>query len=251
MVEGVNGGDCVGKASTGTVTITTSLADADAAIASTSCVINICAEWCEPCVQMNIVFAELASENGKLHFLQVDADSLPELCERFELESVPAFLFFHGGALVDTVLGADAPALASKAKQQNLTASIHADGSAPTIVSEAPPASEPAKPPLEERLRALTHGSDVVVFMKGNPDAPRCGFSRQIVELLTAEKVKFGHFDILTDEEVRQGLKTYSNWPTYPQLYAEGKLVGGLDIVKELREEGELLDSLPASAIGA
>ena len=64
------------------------------------------------------------------------------------------------------------------------------------------------------------------------------------------EKVRFDTFDILTDEEVRQGLKTYSNWPTYPQLYADGKLLGGLDIVVEMQEEGELRDSLPAAALG-
>ena len=88
-------------------------------------------------------------------------------------------------------------------------------------------------------------------IMKGDPTEPRCGFSRQIAELLAAEKVKFDSFDILSDEEVRQGLKTFSNWPTYPQLYADGKLLGGLDVVKELQEEGELLDSLPAAAVGA
>ena len=87
--------------------------------------------------------------------------------------------------------------------------------------------------------------------MKGSPDAPRCGFSRQIVELLQGEKVSFGTFDILTDEEVRQGLKTFSNWPTYPQLYVEGKLLGGLDVVKELQEEGELKESFPAAALAA
>jgi len=85
--------------------------------------------------------------------------------------------------------------------------------------------------------------------MKGSPDTPRCGFSRKIVELLQGEKVAFTSFDILGDEEVRQGLKAYSNWPTYPQLYADGKLLGGLDIVKELHEEGELRDSLPVAAI--
>ena len=89
-----------------------------------------------------------------------------------------------------------------------------------------------------------------MLFMKGSPDAPRCGFSRQITELLQAEKVKFDTFDILSDEEVRQGLKTFSNWPTFPQLYADGKLLGGLDVVKELQEEGELLEALPAAAIG-
>jgi len=61
--------------------------------------------------------------------------------------------------------------------------------------------------------------------------------------------VRFGTFDILTDEEVRQGLKTFSNWPTYPQLYADGKLLGGLDIVQEMQEEGELRESLPAAAL--
>ena len=64
------------------------------------------------------------------------------------------------------------------------------------------------------------------------------------------EKVRFDTFDILTDEEVRQGLKTFSNWPTYPQLYADGKLLGGLDIVQEMQEEGELRESLPAAALG-
>ena len=61
--------------------------------------------------------------------------------------------------------------------------------------------------------------------------------------------MRFGTFDILTDEEVRQGLKTFSNWPTYPQLYADGKLLGGLDIVQEMQEEGELRESLPAAAL--
>lgn len=83
-----------------------------------------------------------------------------------------------------------------------------------------------------------------MVFMKGVPEAPRCGFSSQIVALLQRNKVEFGSFDILSDETVRNGLKAYSNWPTYPQLYAYGKLVGGLDIVKELEAEGELTDAL-------
>ena len=85
--------------------------------------------------------------------------------------------------------------------------------------------------------------------MKGDPETPRCGFSRQAVALLQEAKVQFTTFDILKDEEVRQGLKTFSNWPTYPQLYGDGKLLGGLDIMKELHEEGELVSSLPAAAV--
>lgn len=77
--------------------------------------------------------------------------------------------------------------------------------------------------------------------------APRCGFSDRIVKLLTDNGWEFGHFDILTDSEVREGLKKLSNWPTYPQLYVDGKLIGGLDVVKEMAEEGEL-DALKPNA---
>lgn len=221
-------------------------------------VLNFCASWAEPCAHLNVVFAELASEHGKhLTFVQLDADAFPELCERFNLESVPAFLFLQGGSLIDSVMGADAPALHNKVKQHALSASIAApDGAVappppPKTATDAAAATGAggAKPPLDERLRTLTHQAPVMLFMKGTPETPRCGFSRQAVALLQEEKVRFETFDILSDEEVRQGLKTFSNWPTYPQLYAEGKLVGGLDIMKELKEEGELAGSLPASAV--
>lgn len=97
---------------------------------------------------------------------------------------------------------------------------------------------------LRARLERLVNYAPVMLFMKGTPDAPRCGFSRQMVELLRSVGAKFSSFDILTDESVRQGLKEYSNWPTYPQLYVKGKLIGGLDIARELHEQGELQQTL-------
>jgi len=97
---------------------------------------------------------------------------------------------------------------------------------------------------LNERLKELTSRSPVMLFMKGLPSAPKCGFSRQIVEILEKKGVSFDAFDILQDEEVRQGLKTYSDWPTFPQLYSQGALIGGLDIVKELDEDGGLAEAL-------
>jgi len=108
---------------------------------------------------------------------------------------------------------------------------------------------EAAAETLDDRLKKLINKGQVTLFMKGMPSEPRCGFSRKICELLDQNSIKFEHFDILSDEEVRQGLKTYSNWPTYPQLYANGKLVGGLDIVKELADEGSLLDELGANGM--
>lgn len=84
----------------------------------------------------------------------------------------------------------------------------------------------------------------------GSPDAPKCGFSRKVVEALREAGASFGHFDILTDEGVRQGMKAFGNWPTYPQLYARGELLGGCDIVLEMAQKGELKASL-AEALSA
>ena len=88
--------------------------------------------------------------------------------------------------------------------------------------------------------------SDVVLFMKGVPDAPRCGFSRRIVGLLREQGVQFSSFDILQDESVRQGLKVLNDWPTFPQLIVKGEFVGGLDVVKEMVDNGELKELLAA-----
>ena len=101
------------------------------------------------------------------------------------------------------------------------------------------------EPTIDERLKALINRSRIMLFMKGLPSAPKCGFSRQIVEILNEHcKAGYDAFNILEDETVRQELKRYSDWPSYPQLYVEGELVGGLDICKEMVEAGELQDML-------
>jgi len=100
---------------------------------------------------------------------------------------------------------------------------------------------------LNTRLKELIHKSPVMLFMKGDRTEPRCGFSRTMISILNQyQGVSFETFDILSDEQVRQGLKEFSNWPTYPQLYVNGKLVGGLDIVKEMQEDEELESLLRA-----
>ena len=80
--------------------------------------------------------------------------------------------------------------------------------------------------------------------LQGSPSAPRCGFSRRVAAMLEATCKPFGHFDILEDEAVRQGLKEFSNWPTFPQLYVDGELVGGCDVLEQLAEMGQLADAL-------
>lgn len=97
-------------------------------------------------------------------------------------------------------------------------------------------------PELQKRLDDLINQYKVMLFMKGSPDMPMCGFSAQIVEILIDQGIYFESFDIYSDEEVRQGLKEYKDWPTYPQLYINGELIWGLDIIQEMLEAGELED---------
>jgi monothiol glutaredoxin len=93
---------------------------------------------------------------------------------------------------------------------------------------------------LRERIKTPVESKKVVLFMKGNRNFPQCGFSAHVVGILKERAVDFRDVNILTDAELRQGLKEYSNWPTFPQLYVDGKLVGGADIVSSLHESGEL-----------
>ena len=97
---------------------------------------------------------------------------------------------------------------------------------------------------LNDKLKQLINRHRIMLFMKGIPSSPKCGFSRQIVDILDSFNVSYDAFNILEDDEVRQGLKVYSDWPTYPQLYVEGDLVGGLDIIEEMVDSGDLEDLL-------
>lgn len=105
----------------------------------------------------------------------------------------------------------------------------------------------PKQVPLEERLKILVNKSRVMLFMKGDRTGPKCGFSRQAIDMMNKTGIEYETFDILTDEDVRQGLKDFSEYRTYPQLYVSGELVGGLDIMKEMESAGELIDAVKES----
>ena len=91
--------------------------------------------------------------------------------------------------------------------------------------------------------------NDVCLFMKGTPDAPQCGFSMAILNMLKILEVKFKSINVLENEELRQGIKAFSDWPTIPQLYIKGEFLGGSDIVKEMYESGELQKKLSEKSI--
>ena len=100
----------------------------------------------------------------------------------------------------------------------------------------------------QERIKKMVTDNKVFLFMKGTPDFPQCGFSMRAISILKALNVEFGSFDILSDPEIRQGVKDFSNWPTFPQLYVNQQLVGGSDIMMEMWESGELEKLVHAQA---
>ncbi|HUC70005.1 MAG TPA: Grx4 family monothiol glutaredoxin [Stellaceae bacterium] len=93
---------------------------------------------------------------------------------------------------------------------------------------------------VQDRIQQEIAGTPVVLFMKGSPVFPQCGFSAAVVQILSQLGIKFKGVDVLSDPEIRQGIKEFSSWPTIPQLYVKGEFVGGCDIVREMYETGEL-----------
>lgn len=157
----------------------------------------------------------------------IDADSQGDLVKEYNVSSIPTCVFLSRGKVVATYSGKDENALGKIVKE--------------LVLKEFP---LQASVDLEDRLRNLIKKSKVMAFIKGTREQPRCGFTRQLVEIFNQNGVSYETFDILSDEEVRQGLKQLSNWPTYPQVYVNGNLIGGLDIIKELVETGELVETM-------
>lgn len=196
-------------------------------------VVLFSAPWAEQCEHVRTVLGELAKRpaTSKLQYADVPAEQLSDVSLKHQIEAVPTVVFFRGGKAVERVDGVNIADLTAKAGRLA--------GSATTTTSEE-------QLPLEDRLRALIKRGKVMVFMKGNREQPRCGFSKELIRILNETAVAYDTFDILGDEEVRQGLKTFSDWPTYPQVYVNGDLIGGLDIIKELVAGDELKATLTA-----
>lgn len=103
--------------------------------------------------------------------------------------------------------------------------------------------------PVFERIEQDITDNTILLFMKGSPMFPQCGFSAAVVQVLTHLGVKFKGVDVLTDPEIREGIKQFSSWPTIPQLYVKGEFVGGCDIIREMFENGELAQLLKDKGI--
>ena len=171
---------------------------------------------------------------------QVEAEEAADVAMEYEVAAVPTFIFYRAGKILDRVEGAKAADVTKMVR--NLAAQKV------SLATQQPPKADvsPKKEePIEEKLKRLINASPCMLFMKGDPATPKCGFSRQTIDILNGLDAQYGTFDILVDDSVRQGLKTFSNWPTYPQLYINGELIGGLDIIKEMVESNELQEMIP------
>ncbi len=219
---------------------------------------------------MSTVLSTLASTYPRqdpptIIFLSLNAEDLPDISESYDVTAVPFLVLVRDGKTLETVSGSDAskvrdaverhagkagntgkvglpPALETSAPKEEQSNGTSGAGAMKDLSGYAPSASDPATAPdmsggasskeeLHERLSQLVKAAPVMLFMKGTPSGPQCGFSRQLVGLLRQKEVKYGFFNILADDEVRQGLKEFADWPTFPQLWVGGELVGGLDIV--------------------
>lgn len=192
--------------------------------------IHFYAPWAEQCTQINQLLDMLvkASEYKDVGFAKVEAEELADLSLKHGVTAVPTIILMRDSAVIDRVDGVNPGILVEKIKQY---ISPKNSTSIESTKSEAN---------LEDRLKQLINQAPCMLFMKGDRETPRCGFSRTIVGILDSLNADYQTFDILQDNTVREGLKKFSNWPTYPQLYVNGELLGGLDIVKEMNESGEL-----------
>lgn len=200
-------------------------------------IISFWASWSKPSVTINNILIQLEKTYKNITFYSIEAEEYGEISELHKVASVPTVLFFVGAKETNRLVGAN---------PQELNRLVTEFSSNNEIVEEKPATNaitiENSTDDLNERLKGLINQHKVMGFIKGTPSAPQCGFSRKFCEVLQRHGVQFETFNILSDQEIRDGLKKYSNWPTYPQLYVNGELVGGLDIINELVEAGEFLD---------
>eukprot|EP00903_Cladosiphon_okamuranus_P009420 g8984.t1 len=224
-----------------------SLAEYDTAVQSGKACAFFWAAWHEPSKpggQMDEVFSQLTElHKGVVTCVKVEAEAVPEVSAKAEIATVPTFVLLKNGVACGKIEGADPPTLAKRV--QELATEHIADKTAGDGL-------DGMQLELKAKLKKLISASPVMLFMKGNAEGPKCKFSRKMVEMLRGAGVDFGSFDILSDEGVRAGLKVYSNWPTFPQLYVKEVLVGGVDQVSELAQEGDLKGQLAqAAGVGA
>lgn len=203
-------------------------------------VIHFSAEWCDPCKSVNESLEREAKSYGcNLLVAEVDCEKASDVCEAAGVDSVPFIAFFRTPAAgenktVERV--ADVAGAKLDQIEMNLVSLYGERGGNGVQLKDFPV--------LDDYLKYLIERKGVVMFITGSPSRPRCGFTGRLCELVRDLGVPFVYYDVMASDAVCERLKTYSNWPTYPQVYVDGLLIGGWDICRELNEEGELKATL-------
>jgi len=210
------------------------------------------ASWHPPSVHLARVLEAVAGEHKTVRFGRVNTDVCPNIASTMGADQVPFVAFLDPrGKKIDSIAGADPPRLVEKVKAlaaRPIGGTCKQDGGScgggggGSCGSGA--AAAEAGDDLNSKLMGIVNYSPVMLCMKGSKAEPFCGFSKQAVAVLNKSGIEYSTFDILQDEEVRQGLKDYANFKTYPQLYVKGVLLGGIDIMNEMEAEGSLQDTL-------
>ncbi|KAL8435310.1 hypothetical protein Efla_002565 [Eimeria flavescens] len=200
-----------------------------------------------PSQQLLQLLPMLEKDFPSVSFGAVDASSASECLRANALVSrSPTVNFMWVSPWLSQLVGSDVPRLVSCLKA--LSASPSAAAAGPALQQQLGNAVE-TEEQLQQRLAALVKRHPVMLFMKGKREQPFCRFSKAIIALLDEQGVKnFDTFDVFEDSAVREGLKKFSDWPTYPQLYVNGELVGGLDVLKSMVADGSFREAFPPSA---
>ncbi|BGP56344.1 glutaredoxin [Rhodotorula sphaerocarpa] len=209
------------------------------------------ADWAEPCKTMDGVTDELAKRWPDVLFLSIEAEALPDISESFEVDAVPYFILLRGHTLLTRLSGAQPAALSAALKSHAAKPSALSSSSRQPVAAKTTykPGEQPVTGAPSAQGTVGAGAEDEEVEESEEELAKRCGFSQKIVGILESEHIEYTTFDILQDEGVRQKLKEMNEWPTFPQLIIKGEFVGGLDVVQEMREAGELQDLVGSSSV--
>ena len=194
------------------------------------------ADWCTPCVGLNTWLESQAKALPDVVFARVDASKHESIAEEAQVTSVPHVVFFRPEG-EDRHL--ERVAEVGGAKMKTLSSNLA------TLFGDRDQVSSHES--MDAFLKYQINKDKVMLFLTGTPSRPRCGFAGRLIEILDQYDVEYSFYDIMQDDEACQALKKFADWPTYPQVYVNGELIGGFDICKEMHEKGSLAAALGCS----
>ncbi|KAJ5887980.1 thioredoxin [Penicillium taxi] len=187
--------------------------------------------WTAFCTQMSATMSTIAlqypaSDPPTISFISINAKELLDIAKEHGVSKAPSVVCLRSDQVLELIRGSDPTKVCDALNR-------HAGVNVTTVLTIPALKSKESNDALNARLTKLVKAAPVMLFLKGTPDSPMCRFSRRLVRILREHGIDYNYFNVLGDENVREGLKEFGDWPTFPQLWVDGELVGGLDIVRE------------------